>query len=151
MAERTTWRAVQGYLAHKKPPSPLGPPYEPKHGPTVGSYGVAVSYERGTPVRQEIHRVGVSDISSRRSRLSVHIPAAMHTCVRVCVCVCVCVYVCVVCVCMCACLCVYVYNRERESVCVCAPAAMHTWTRVSGFGLDRGLMIGLGYQVVRRA
>ena len=45
---------VQGYLAHKKPPFPLGPPYEPRHGPTVGSYGVAVSYERGTPVQRLI-------------------------------------------------------------------------------------------------
>jgi len=25
-------------------------PYEPRHGPTEGSYGVAFSYERGTPV-----------------------------------------------------------------------------------------------------
>ena len=41
---------VQGYLAHKKPPPPLGPPKQPRHGPTVGSYGVGVSYERGTPV-----------------------------------------------------------------------------------------------------
>ena len=29
-------------------PPPLGPPWEPRHGPTVGSYGVAVSYEQGT-------------------------------------------------------------------------------------------------------
>ena len=39
---------VQGYLAQKKQP-PLGPPYDPRHGPTVESQGV-VSYERGTPV-----------------------------------------------------------------------------------------------------
>ena len=42
--------AIQGYLAHKKPPPHLGPPKEPRHGPTVGSYGETVSYERGTPV-----------------------------------------------------------------------------------------------------
>ena len=30
-------RRVQSYLAHKKNPSPLGPPYEPRHSPTVGS------------------------------------------------------------------------------------------------------------------
>jgi hypothetical protein len=42
---------VQGYLAHKKPATPLGHPYGPRHGPTVGSYGAAVSYERGTPVQ----------------------------------------------------------------------------------------------------
>ena len=28
---------LQGYLAHKKKPTPLGPPYDPRHGPTVGS------------------------------------------------------------------------------------------------------------------
>ena len=41
---------VQGYLAHKKHPTSLGPPYDPRHSPTVGSYEGAVSYERGTPV-----------------------------------------------------------------------------------------------------
>ena len=40
---------VHGYLAHKKTPTPLGPPQDPRHGPTVESYGVAVSYKRGTP------------------------------------------------------------------------------------------------------
>ena len=28
---------LQGYLAHKKPPPPLGPPSGPTHSPTVGS------------------------------------------------------------------------------------------------------------------
>ena len=28
---------VQGYLAHKKKPTPLRPPYDPRHRPTVGS------------------------------------------------------------------------------------------------------------------
>jgi hypothetical protein len=41
---------TQGYLAHKKTQLPLGPPQEPRHGRTVGSYRVAVSYERGSPV-----------------------------------------------------------------------------------------------------
>ena len=41
---------LQGYLAHKKAPTSLGPPEEPRHGSFEGSYGVAVSYERGTPV-----------------------------------------------------------------------------------------------------
>ena len=36
-------------LAPSKRPTPLGPPWEPGHGPTVGSYGVAVSYRRGSP------------------------------------------------------------------------------------------------------
>ena len=44
-------QALQGYLAHKKPPPPLGPPWETRHGPTVGSNGVAFSYQRGTPVQ----------------------------------------------------------------------------------------------------
>ena len=41
---------LQGYLARMKPPIPLGPSSEPRHGPTVGSCGVAVSYEQGTPL-----------------------------------------------------------------------------------------------------
>ena len=42
-------KTIQGYLAHKKAPPSLGPPWKPRHGPSVGSYGVVVSYERGTP------------------------------------------------------------------------------------------------------
>ena len=38
-------RVLEGYR-----PPPLGLPQEPRHGPPVGSYRVAVSYERGTPV-----------------------------------------------------------------------------------------------------
>ena len=34
----------------KTTPPPLGPPQEPSDGPTEGSYGVAISYKRGTPV-----------------------------------------------------------------------------------------------------
>jgi hypothetical protein len=30
------WWLVQGYLAHKKPPISPGPPYDPRHKPTVG-------------------------------------------------------------------------------------------------------------------
>ena len=52
-----TWRFIceafhpkQGYLVHKKSPSPLGPPQVPRLRATVGSYGGAISYERGTPV-----------------------------------------------------------------------------------------------------
>ena len=41
---------VPGYLAHKKQPPPLGPPYDPMYSPTAGSYEGGVSYERGTPV-----------------------------------------------------------------------------------------------------
>ena len=43
-------QGLQRYLAHKKPPPPRGPLQAPRHGPTVGSYGVGVSYGRGTPV-----------------------------------------------------------------------------------------------------
>jgi hypothetical protein len=39
----------QGYLAHKKQPTPLGPPRGPKRSPTVGSEEVAGYYEC-TPV-----------------------------------------------------------------------------------------------------
>ena len=49
---------VQGYLAHKKPLPRLGPPNEPRHVPTVGSYGMAISHKRGTPV-------GVGDFTFR--------------------------------------------------------------------------------------
>ena len=35
---------VQGYLAHKKTPTPLGLSQDPKHWPTVGSWGEMFSY-----------------------------------------------------------------------------------------------------------
>ena len=41
---------LQGYLAQNEPPPPLAPPYEPRHGHTVGFYGVALSFNRGTRV-----------------------------------------------------------------------------------------------------
>ena len=44
---------VQGYLAHKKPPAPLGPRSGPRHGLTSRSEGGAISYERGSPVDRE--------------------------------------------------------------------------------------------------
>jgi len=40
-------------------PPPLGPPYEPRHVLTVGSYGVVVSYESGTPVGVRVWGLGV--------------------------------------------------------------------------------------------
>jgi hypothetical protein len=43
-------RVSQGYLAHKKLPPPLGPPYDPRYSRTVGSLEGGVSHERGTPV-----------------------------------------------------------------------------------------------------
>ena len=46
--------SVQGYLAHKKEPPPLGPPYDPRYRPTEGSQGGAFSYEEGVPVEVEM-------------------------------------------------------------------------------------------------
>ena len=44
---------LQGYLAHEKQSTPLGPPWGPRHSPTVDPYAVAVSYKRGTLVNPE--------------------------------------------------------------------------------------------------
>ena len=46
----TDARGLQGYLAHKKQLPPLGPPQIPRQMAAVRSYGVGVSYERGTPL-----------------------------------------------------------------------------------------------------
>jgi len=45
MAFNTFSRSLteRGYLAHDNTPPPLEPPWEPRYGPTVGSYGLAVS------------------------------------------------------------------------------------------------------------
>ena len=40
----------RGVLLLGKCPPPLGPPFGPRHRPTVGSQGGAVFYERGTSV-----------------------------------------------------------------------------------------------------
>ena len=62
MCEQTALRALrggsapmnrvssQGYLAHEKVPSPLGPPLDPRYSPTAGSQEGGVSYARSTPV-----------------------------------------------------------------------------------------------------
>ena len=47
---------VQGNLAHKEMPTPLGPPQGPRRIPTVGAQGVAISYERGTPAHLATRR-----------------------------------------------------------------------------------------------
>ena len=57
---------LQGYLAHEKPPPPLGLPWERMHGSPVGSYGVAVSYERGTPVGRACLGAGGPERGIRR-------------------------------------------------------------------------------------
>jgi hypothetical protein len=45
------WKVVlvllQGYLAHKRRPSHLGPPHDPRHGPAVGSQEGGVFNELG--------------------------------------------------------------------------------------------------------
>jgi len=51
---RLAYTLLQGYLAHKKHPSSLGPPYGPRHSPTVGSWEGDVSYERGAPVPRRL-------------------------------------------------------------------------------------------------
>ena len=43
---------LQGHLTHRKHPPPLRPPYRSRHCPAVGSYGGAVSLERGASVYQ---------------------------------------------------------------------------------------------------
>ena len=45
-----TMLGVQGYLVHKNPPPPLGPPWDHRHRSTVGSLGGTFSNERSTPV-----------------------------------------------------------------------------------------------------
>ena len=45
------WPGYRGTSLIKKTPTPLGPPYSPRHEPAVGSWGGRVSCERGTPVR----------------------------------------------------------------------------------------------------
>ena len=40
------------YLAHNEMPIAAGQPYDPKHSPTVGPQGGAVSYVRGAPVEK---------------------------------------------------------------------------------------------------
>ena len=47
---------LQGYLAHRNPPPPLGPPYDPRHSPAVGSWegGVLMSEVPLNPESQEV-------------------------------------------------------------------------------------------------
>ena len=45
--------SVQGYLAHKQQPIPLGPPYGTRFILLEGPTGGGVSYDRGTPVGPE--------------------------------------------------------------------------------------------------
>ena len=44
---------MQEYLSYKQTPIPLGPPYTPRHRPTVGSWEGAFSHERGNPVPKD--------------------------------------------------------------------------------------------------
>ena len=47
---------LEGYLAHKKPPTPLGPPQGPRRGPTVGSRRAAIFYKQRTPAQNPTHQ-----------------------------------------------------------------------------------------------
>ena len=51
---RINFVIIRGFLAHKKTPTPLGPPQGPNHSPTVGTYRAAVCYEQGTPVHCQL-------------------------------------------------------------------------------------------------
>jgi hypothetical protein len=53
LAPSVLWN-LQGYLAHKKPHPALGTLEGPRHSPPVGSYGNAVSYGQGNPVRTRV-------------------------------------------------------------------------------------------------
>ena len=62
-----------------EPPPPPGPLYEPRHDPTVGSYGVAVSYKRGTPVNlQPAPGGGGAAPGVVRTRHPLHLHARGH-------------------------------------------------------------------------
>ena len=61
--EKMQWmRTLQGYLAQKRQPPPLGPPQGTRHSRAVGSYGGAFSYERSTPA-DVLASFYVSDLS----------------------------------------------------------------------------------------
>ena len=47
--EQLRFQVLQGNLANKKLPTPLGSPWVPRYRATVGSYGEGGSYERGIP------------------------------------------------------------------------------------------------------
>jgi len=116
-------------LASVHPPHPLGSPYEPGHGPTVWSYGVAFSYERGTPLHPKpfvkrkmrtslVRRMAVLTACAT-ARASADDACTCHVCV--CVCVCVCVRVCM-CVCVFVCVCVCVTHTHTHTHTHCATA-----------------------------
>ena len=59
-------RNVRGYFAHKKTTTPLGPPCDPRHRPTVESQGGAFSYEL-TPVAPKRQIVSIQEQLLRRN------------------------------------------------------------------------------------
>ena len=66
---------LQGYLADKKMLPLRGPPWGPEHRPTAGSYGVAFSYERGTPVLEskDMHRTYMEGGRIPRLGIKIHV------------------------------------------------------------------------------
>ena len=54
---------AQGYLAQKKTPTPLGLSQDPRHRPTVGSWGGAFSCQRGNPVLELFETLYLLELS----------------------------------------------------------------------------------------
>ena len=74
--QSSVWGLRLGIGQWKKQPPPLGPPWGPRRSPTVGSWGSAVSYERGTPVGLRVEGVG-SAVGSWA--LGIAISSGMHS------------------------------------------------------------------------
>ena len=62
---------LQGYLAHKKTLTPIGPRQGPMYSPTVGSEEGGVSYERGAPVRELVVIPALRSVSLLLSNLEL--------------------------------------------------------------------------------
>ena len=63
---------LQGYLAHKKQPPSLGPPYGPRHSPTVGFKEGVVYHARGTPVNPKPHTSSLHALGDMQWRPGPH-------------------------------------------------------------------------------
>ena len=69
---------LQGYLAHETTPTPLGPPKDLRHRPTVGLWGGAFSYERGTPVDEAAVPSGSPDELGREMAIPGYPGCTLH-------------------------------------------------------------------------
>ena len=70
--------SVQGYLAHKKRPPPRTLQHDYTQGPMVALGEVAVSYERGTPVRERLRECGSECLSACVSRCEMYRVRVSH-------------------------------------------------------------------------